>query len=141
MPFGLTNAPASVQIMMQDIFRDLIDHGVVVYINDILIYSRTKEDHVALVREVLDRLQKWKLVASTDKCDWHQTSVEFLWYIISKEGVGMSEDKVESILRWEVPNNVKDVQAFLGFANFYHRFIERYSRVCKPLTDTTKEVG
>lgn len=139
MPFGLTNAPATFQEFIQSILRDLLDQGVVVYIDDILIYSKTMEEHQRLVTEVLRRLATHNLAAAADKCVFHVHEVEFLGYIIGQDGIAMSKDKVEAIRNWEPPRSVKDVQAFLGFANFYRRFIEGFSRVAKPLTDLTKK--
>jgi hypothetical protein len=141
MPFGLANAPATFQDMMNEILRDLIDHGVVVYIDDILIYTETEEEHIRLTSEVLRRLQENNLAIAPDKCEWHQKQVEFLGYIISGEGVSMSEDKIDTILKWEIPESVKDVQSFLGFANFYRRFIEGFSKICYPLTELTKKTN
>jgi hypothetical protein len=109
MPFGLANAPATFQNMMNEILRDLIDAGVVAYIDDILIYSKTEEEHEQLVREVLRRLQENGLALAPDKCEWHQSSVEFLGYVISPEVVSMARDKVQTLLEWESPKNVKDV--------------------------------
>jgi hypothetical protein len=137
MPFGMANAPATFQNMMNEIFKDLVDQGVVVYIDDILIYSETMEKQRELVSEVLRRLQDWNLAAAIDKCVFHVDTVEFLGYVISAKGVAMSKDKVDSLLSWKRPESQKDVQSFLGFANFYRRFIEGFSKVCKPLTDLT----
>jgi transposase InsO family protein len=139
MPFGLANAPASFQNMMNTIFRDLIDRGLVVYIDDLLIYTATEDEHERIVKEVLKRLKDNNLAVAPEKCEWHKSEVEFLGYMISENGISMSLDKVQTILDWETPKNVKDVQAFLGFANFYRRFIEGFSRICKPLTDLTKK--
>lgn len=141
MPFGLANAPATFQNMMTEILRDLIDQGVVVYIDDILIYSTTEEEHELLVREVLRRLMEYRLALAPDKCEWHVSTVEFLGYIISAEGISMAQDKVQTILDWEVPTSVKDVQSFMGFANFYRRFIKNFSMIAKPLTDLTKKTN
>jgi hypothetical protein len=141
MPFGLANAPATFQAMMQEILRDLLDHGVVVYIDDILIYSESESQHELLVSEVLRRLQEHGLAGAIDKSEFHKKSVEFLGYIITADGVAMSEEKLVAIREWAEPKNVKDVQSFIGFANFYRRFIEGFSRVCKPLTDTLKGQG
>jgi hypothetical protein len=141
MPFGLANAPATFQAMMQEILRDLLDHGVVVYIDDILIYSESESQHELLVSEVLRRLQEHGLAGAIDKSEFHKSSVEFLGYIIMADGVAMSEEKLLAIREWAEPKNVKDVQSFIGFANFYRRFIEGFSRVCKPLTDTSKGQG
>jgi transposase InsO family protein len=141
MPFGLANAPATFQTMIQDILRDLIDMGVVAYIDDILVYAATVEEHDRLVGDVLSRLQEHGLAADIAKCQFGSRSIEFLGYVLSEKGVSMAQDKVKQVLEWEEPKNVKDVQSFLGFANFYRRFIEGFSRVCKPLTDQLKEGG
>jgi hypothetical protein len=139
MPFGLCNAPASFQSMINDVFRDLLDEGVVVYLDDILIYSEDETSHVDLVRRVMQRIRKAKLCCSIKKSCIHVQAVEFLGYNISPEGISMSSVKVESVKNWPTPRNLKDVQAFMGFANFYRRFIEGFSKTCKPLTDLTKK--
>ena len=139
MPFGLANAPATFQNMINEVLRDLIDHGVVAYMDDILIYSAEEEEHVRIVTGVLQLLQSNGLAVAPEKCEWHASKVEFLGYIISAEGVSMAEDKVQTLLEWAPPTNVTAVQSFLGFANFYRRFIEGFSKVCKPLTDLTKK--
>lgn len=141
MPFGMANAPATFQAMMNEIFRDLLDNGVIVYIDDILIYTETEQEHKTLVLEVLKRLSDENLAVAIDKCEWHKQSTEFLGYIISVDGISMSQDKVKTILEWARPKNLKDVQSFLGFANFYRRFIEGFSRICKPMTDSTRDGG
>ena len=92
MPFGLANAPATFQNMMNEIFRDMIDLGVVIYLDDILIYSENEQDHVALVTEVLARLQEHQLAIAPDKCEWHRSRVNFLGYIISPDGVDMDQE-------------------------------------------------
>jgi hypothetical protein len=120
--------------MMNVILRDLIDYGVVVYIDDILIYTGNEEEYVQLTREVLRRLQENNLAIGPDKCEWHQKQVEFLGYLISGEGVSMSEDKIDTIPKWQIPESVKDDQSFLGFANFYWRFIQGFSKICYSLT-------
>ena len=139
MPFGLANAPATFQNMINDVLRELIDQGVVAYMDDILIYSADEKEHVRIVTDVLQLLQANGLAVAPEKCEWHVSKVEFLGYIISAEGVSMAEDKVQTLLEWAPPTNVTAVQSFLGFANFYRRFIEGFSRVCKPLTDLTKK--
>ena len=98
MPFSLTNPTASFQNMTQEIFRDLIDHGVVVYMDNIIVYTKTQAEYIILVVEVLRRLQQWNLAASLETCDWHRSSVQFSGYIILNEGVGMSDGKVQSVL-------------------------------------------
>jgi hypothetical protein len=138
MPFGLTNAPATFQDMMNHVFRDMIDLGLLVYMDDLLIYAKTAEEHDEIVREVLGRLQKHKLAVSPEKCVWRVTEVEFLGYIIGRDGIKMSPEKVEAVLEWKSPSSLTEVQSFLGFANFYRRFIQDYSRVARPLTELTK---
>jgi hypothetical protein len=119
MPFGLTNAPATFQDMMNHIFRDMLDQGVIAYIDDVLIYAETEEEHDKLVKEVLKRLQENGLVISPEKCIWASNKVGFLGYIISEDGIEMAKDKVQTVLVWEPPKSMKETQAFLGFANFY----------------------
>src|ERR687884_1036585 len=141
MPFGLANAPATFQTMINDILRDLLNRGVVAYLDDILIYSETEEEHIAMVSEVLKRLEEYGLGAVKDECHFHQKRVDFLGYVVSDQGFEMATDKIQAIKEWELPRTVKDVQAFIGFANFYRRFIKGFSRIAKPLTDTLKSGG
>ena len=141
MPFSLVNAPATFQAMMNPILRQFLDHGVVVYLDDILIYSKTMEEHKALVKQVLARLERHDLAVYLKKSVFHVETVEFLKYIVGKSGVTMSEKKVESIVNWKAPRSVNDVQIVIGFANIYRRFIENFSKVCKPITDTLKTKG
>ncbi len=137
MPFGLTNAPAAFQRFVNDIFADMLDVSVVVYLDDILIYSDNPADHQEHICEVLRRLRANGLYCKGSKCEFHWDSVEYLGYILSPEGLRMSEDKVKAILDWPVPRKVKDIQSFLGFANFYRRFIHEYSDIVIPLTHLT----
>ena len=139
MPMGLTNAPATFQNYVNDTLREYIDRFCVVYLDDILIYSDTYEEHVQQVRQVLSALQKADLYIKGEKCSFHTDTIEFLGYIISPKGVTMDPTKVETILNWEPPSSVHDTQVFLGFANFYRRFIKGYSRVCRPLYDLLKK--
>ena len=138
MPFGLVNAPATFQAMMNTILRNFLDHGVVVYLDDILIYSKNEEEHVELVKKVLAQLEDYDLAVSTTKSVFHVKEVEFLGYIVAVDGVTMSERKVQSIKDWKHPRSVKEVQIFIGFANFYRRFIKDFSKICKPITETLK---
>jgi len=138
MPFGLVNAPAPFQAMMNKILREFLDHGVVVYLDDILIYSENYKEHVELVKKVLARLEEHRLAISLKKSVFHVPSVEFLGYIVAVDGVTISERKVESIKKWRSPRSVKEVQIFIGFATFYRRFIKDFSKICKPITETLK---
>lgn len=137
MPFGLTNAPAQFQSHMQSIFGDLLDISVVIYLDDILIFSKTLEEHIQVVREVLKRLKKHGLYAKESKCQFHCESVEFLGMIVSSKGLEMCEDKIQVIKDWPIPGTVKEIQSFLGFTNFYRCFICDYSRIAVPLTILT----
>jgi transposase InsO family protein len=141
MPFGLCNAPATFQDMINHIFRDLLDQGLVAYIDDLLIYAPTQEQHDQIVTEVLTRLRRHRLAVAAEKCEWAKEEVEFLGYVIGREGVKMSQEKVEAVLEWKSPQSLAETQQFLGFANFYRRFIRDYSRIAKPLTELTKGNG
>jgi hypothetical protein len=134
MPFGLTNAPAVFQHLMNDIFRDVLDMFVVIYLDDILIFSEDPKDHDIHVRLVLERLRKHKLFCNKKKCHFSVEEINFLGYKISSKGISMDPKKVDSISTWPVPKKVNDVQSFLGFANFYRKFIHRFSCLAKPLT-------
>ena len=139
MPFGLTNGPAAFQQFMNDIFGDLLDQCIVVYLDDILIYSDNPKQHMKHVWEVLWQLRKHSLYAQAKKCESHHNSVEFLGYIMSYKGLTMANDKICAILDWPEPWKVKDSQSFLGFANFYRRFIHNYLEITVPLTRLTQK--
>jgi len=134
MYFGLTNSPATFQAMMNDLFRDLINQGdTVTFIDDILVATDTEEEHDELVEEVLRRLEENNLFVKPEKCKWKVREVEFLGVVISPKGVEMQKKKVEGVLNWPVPRNVKEVQKFLGLANYYRRFIKNFARIAAPL--------
>jgi len=139
MLFGLTNAPSTFQDMMIHIFSDMLDMGTLAYMDDILVYADTEEKHDETVREVLKRLQNNGLAISPKNCVWKAPEVEFLGYIIGRNRIRMSEEKVEAILSWKTPESLTETQSFLGFAKFYRRFIQDYSRVARPLTELTKK--
>jgi len=132
MPIGLCNAPSTFQSMINDVFRDMLDVRVIAYIDDILIYTETVAEHVALVRRVMERLRKARLCVSIKKSSFHQREVEFLGYKISDRGISMTSTKVEEIRAWSTPEKVVDVQSLMGFANFYRRFIKGFSKIAKP---------
>ena len=121
MPFSLSNALAAFQRLMNSIFTDLLDICVLVYLGDILTYSDNSEDHECHVCEVLCRLWNNKLYAHADKCSFHEDTVEYLVYILAPSGLTMDDNKVKVIQDWPELWKVKDVQSFLGFANFYRR--------------------
>jgi len=134
--FGMTNSPAIFQTMMNDIFRDLIAEGImVVYLDNILIFTRTEEEHAKAIRRVLQVLQKHKLFLHPEKCEFWKERIEYLGLVISENEVSMDPVKVAGVREWPTPENKTDVQAFLGFINFYRRFIWDFSAKARPLFD------
>lgn len=137
MPFGLTNAPAVFQSLVNDVVRDLFNRSVFVNLDDILVFSRTPEEHVKHIRQVLQRLQENRLFVKAEKCEFHVCSVQFLGYIIGEGQVKATPEKIRAVVEWPTPTTRKELQRFLGFANFYRRFIRDYSRVSAPMTALT----
>ena len=137
-PEGLTNAPASFQRFLNTLFADLLDVTVIVYLDDILIYSDDPNDHTKHVREVLRRLREAGLYCKLPKCEFSVTTCEYLGYILSPDGFRMAPDKVAAVTNWPIPRKVKDIQSFLGFCNFYRRFIYDYAGITVPLTRLTR---
>jgi transposase InsO family protein len=138
MPFGLTNAPATFQTHINTVLGDLIDSICIVYLDDILIYSSDPAEHTRHVSMVLERLQKHGLYANLQKCEFRTTTVSYLGFVISPEGIHMEKDRIEAVASWPEPRSVNDILSFLGFTNFYRRFIKNYSKITVPLTDLTK---
>ncbi|QRW17320.1 Retrotransposable element Tf2 protein [Rhizoctonia solani] len=139
MPFGLTNALAAFQHFMNDLFRDLIDVTVIIYLDDILIFSEDPKKHPEHVREVLSRLMRNQLFCKLSKCHFHVTTVDYLGIVISPAGFSMDQKKIEAVTSWPQPKTVKQVQAFLGFVNYLRRFIPNFSLVARPLHNLTKK--
>ncbi|CCO36910.1 Retrotransposable element Tf2 155 kDa protein type 1 [Rhizoctonia solani AG-1 IB] len=139
MPFGLTNAPASFQDMMNSIFIDLLDVCVIIYLDDILIFSKDESSHEEHVREVLRRLKDNDLFCNIEKCSFHVKKINYLGFIISEDGVEVDQSKVTAALQWSSPKNVKNVQEFLGFVNFYRRFVPDFNKIAHPLYDLLKK--
>jgi hypothetical protein len=133
MPFGLTNAPATFQRLVNDIFRPLLDNCVVVYLDDILIYSPDLATHQEHLRQVFEILRREKLYCKKSKCEFLKTSVEYLGHVISDQGIQVDPKKVESIVNWPVPKDVSALRSFLGLANYYRRFIQDYAKYTEPL--------
>jgi hypothetical protein len=126
--FGLTNSPATFQTMMNEIFQDLITEGVVsIYLNDILIFTNSFEEHRRITRLVLDRMRKHKLYLWPEKCEFGKTKIEYLGLIISHNKVEMDAVKIAGVADWPTPSNKKEVQSFVSFVNFYRRFIPDFS--------------
>ena len=137
--FGLTNSPATFQAMMNELLRDLTNMGkVAVFIDDVIVGTEMEEGHDELVAEVIKRLEENDLYVKPEKCKWKVREVEFLGVIIGPEGIKMEKEKVKGILEWPTPKCVKDVQKFLGLANYYRRFIEGFATVARPLHDLVK---
>jgi len=122
------------QSFMDEVLRDFLGKFVLVYIDDILIYSKNPAEHQRHVSLVLQRLREFTLFLKAEKCTFHQTTVDFLGYVLSDRGVEMDRSKTETIMSWPTPKSVKELQRFLGFANFYRRFINQYSLLTAPLT-------
>ena len=138
--FGLTNSLATFQAIMNKLLRDLTNTGkVAVFINDVIVGMETEEGHDELVAEVIKRLEKNNLYVKLEKCKWKVKEVEFLGVVIGPEGIKMEKEKVKGVLEWPIPKCVKDVQKFLGLANYYHWFIEGFARVARPLHDLVKK--
>uniref|UniRef100_A0A8C7X743 Gypsy retrotransposon integrase-like protein 1 n=1 Tax=Oryzias sinensis TaxID=183150 RepID=A0A8C7X743_9TELE len=137
MPFGLTNAPAVFQRLVNDVLRDFINRFVFVYLDDILIYSKDPVQHQEHVRQVLQRLSENQLFVKAEKCQFHTPVIPFLGYIFEAGGIRPDPAKIEAVSSWEPPTTRKKLQQFLGFANFYRRFIRNYSAIAAPLTQLT----
>ncbi|KAL0192201.1 hypothetical protein M9458_010497, partial [Cirrhinus mrigala] len=133
MPYGLSVSPSVFQTFMNEVFQEFLHRFVVVYI-DILIYSRNMAEHRQHVQQVLQKLRHHQLYLKLEKCEFHKSSVQFLGYNINSEGVLMDQGKVDAIQNWPQPDSIKALQRFLGFANFYRRFIKDYSSIIAPLT-------
>jgi len=136
--FGMTNSPPTFQNMMNDVLKDVIDKGIViVFIDDILVFMEDEEHHDEIVEEVLKRLKENDLFLKLEKCEFKKKEIEFFRMIIGEKGVKMDMTKVEAIMSWTTPKRVKDIQAFLGLANFYHHFIQDFSKIATPLNNLT----
>ncbi|GBG69889.1 hypothetical protein CBR_g4717 [Chara braunii] len=136
MPFGLTNAPATFETAMNDIFRDILKEYLLVYLNDILVYSRTLEDHIRYLRDVLQRLRKHDFYAKLSKCRFAQRKVDFLGHHVFDQGIHMDDAKITPIVEWPVPTYVKQLRSFLGLTSYYSNFIQGYARYSYVLTST-----
>ena len=139
MPFGLANASSVFQRYRNNILKEHIDKGVVEYIDDILIYATSEQELIQLTTQVLTKLEDNSLCVNAKKCVVHQHEIEFVGFTIGHNGIRMSANKVKDIIEWEEPRSVHEVQQFLGFANFYRRFIKGYSGVARSLSNLTKK--
>ena len=138
MPFGLTNAPATFMRMMDDILRPFTNSFVVVYLDDILIFSRTWEDHLQHIEEVLSTLRQHKLYANLEKCSFGMKEIQYLGYIVNEQGVHVDPTKIQVIRDWPTPRTITELRSFLGLANFYRRFVLGFSNIAWALSNVTK---
>ena len=139
MLFGLSNAPTIFQGYINKILAEKLDIFVIVYLDDILIYTKDLgQPHIEAVRWVLDQLQKYSLLANLTKCHFHQDEVHFLEYIISSKRINMEVEQIEMVKKWPEPKSVQDIQGFLSFGNFYYLFIKSFSKIVVPLTSMLK---
>ncbi|KAJ9508757.1 hypothetical protein QJQ45_028059 [Haematococcus lacustris] len=137
--FGLTNAPATFQRVMNTVFKPLINKSVLVYIDDILVMSNSPEEHLVHLREVLQLMREHKLYAKMSKCEFNQPKLVFLGHIVGGDGIAVDPAKVQVVKDWPAPRSVKDLQAFLGLANYFRRFIPNFSAIAAPLTNLTSK--
>ena len=134
MPFGLTNAPTAFKDLMNRVLRLYVDQFVVVFIDDILVYSKDRENHDTHLRVVLETLRKERLYAKLSKCEFWLREVSFLGHIVSEEGIQVDPKKVEVIIEWKPPRNVTEVRSFLGLAGYYRRFVKGFSMTTTLMT-------
>jgi hypothetical protein len=134
MSFGLTNAPAYFMYLMNNVFMDYLDKFVVVFIDDILVYSQNEQEHEEHLRKVLQRLRDCQLYAKLSKCEFWISEVLFFDHIINREGLAVDPKKVATILDWKAPKDVQGIKSFIGMTGYYQRFIEGFSKIARPMT-------
>ena len=138
MSFGHTNAPAAFISLMNEIFKPYLDLFVIVFIDDILVYSKSKKEHEEHLRMVLEILREKELYAKFSKCEFWLDSVSFLGHVVSKDVVMVNPTKIEAVTNWVRPTNVTEVRSFVGLASYYRRFVKGFSSVASQLTNLTK---
>ncbi|GJR60994.1 putative reverse transcriptase domain-containing protein [Tanacetum coccineum] len=139
MPFGLTNAPAVFMDLMNRVCKPYLDKFVIVFIDDILIYSKNKQEHEEHLKIILELLKKEELYAKFSKCEFWIPKVQFLGHVIDSEGIHVDPAKIESIKDWASPKSPTEIRQFLGLAGYYRRFIEGFSKIAKPMTKLTQK--
>jgi hypothetical protein len=139
MSFGLTNAPAYFMYLMNSVFMPELDKSVVVFIDDILVYSKNEEEHVGHLHAVLQRLREHRPYAKLSKFDFWLKEIKFLGHTISQAGIAVDPDKVQEVMIWKPPTTVHQIRSFLGLAGYYRRFIPDFSQIAKPITELLKK--
>jgi hypothetical protein len=139
MSFGLTNAPAYFMYLMNSVFMMELDKFVVVFIDDILIYSKNEKEHAKHLHIILQRLRDHKLYAKFSKCEFWLKSVKFLGHTFSQDGISVDPSNIQEVMDWKEPKFVHQIRSFLGLAGYYHRFIPDFSRIAKPMTELLKK--
>ncbi|GJW86570.1 hypothetical protein Tco_0161910 [Tanacetum coccineum] len=141
MPFGLTNAPSTFQAVMNDLFRPYLRRFILVFFDDILVYSSSMEQHKSHLEQVLKLLHDNRFFAKLSKCCFGQEQVVFLGHLISSKGVSVEEEKISTVKSWPIPSTVKEVRGFLGLTGYYRPFVRNYGLIARPLTALTKKDG
>ena len=139
MPFGLTNAPAVFIDLMNRVCKPYLDKFVIVFIDDILIYSKSQEEHEQHLRLILELLRTEQLYAKFSKCDFWLREVHFLGHVVNKDGIYVDPSKVDSIKNWPAPRTPTEIRQFLGLVGYYRRFIKDFSKIAQPLTSLTQK--
>jgi len=138
--FGITNSPATFQAIMNEILRDLVNEGkVTAFVDDVLVETEIEEEHDEIVEEVLRRLEENNLYIKPEKCMWKVRKIGFLGVVIGPNGIEIEKKKVDGVLSWPKPKNVKDVRKFLGLANYYRRFIKDFTQVARLINVLTRK--
>ena len=138
--FGMINLPATFQAIINKILRDIINEGkVAAFVDDVLVGTETKEGHDEIVEEILRRLEENNLYIKPEKCAWKVRKIGFLGVVIGLSGIEMEKEKVDRVLSWPEPRNVKDVRKFLGLANYYRKFIKNFAQIARPMNVLTRK--
>ena len=133
MPFGLTNAPATFQRLMESCLGELHLNWCIIYLDDIIVFSRTPEEHIHRLRAAFEKLKAAGLKLKPSKCDFFKKEIKYLGHVVSEQGVSTDPDKIKAITEWPQPTTVTEVRSFLGFVSYYRRFIPIFSKIAKPL--------
>nr|GFB70518.1 putative reverse transcriptase domain-containing protein [Tanacetum cinerariifolium] len=139
MPFGLTNAPAVFMDLMNQVCKPYLDKVVIVFIDDILIYSKDEKEHEEHLKAILELLKKEELYAKFSKCEFWIPKVQFLGYVIDSQGIHVDPTKIESVKDWASPKSSTEIRQFLGLVGYYRRFIEGFSKMAKPMIKLTQK--